>query len=50
MLMTAMGMYERALNLRITYDEQYRNYIAARNATPTEFYTSSNDMVEKLEL
>ena len=50
MLMMLNGMFDRALTLRMNYDDIYKRYIEARNGTPTHFYSLSNDQISKADL
>lgn len=50
MIMTLNGQFDRVMTARTNYDDNYKQYIAARNATPTNFYTLSNEEISKVEL
>lgn len=50
MLMAANGVFDQAITHRMNFDDSYKQYIAARNDTPTHFYTLSNGEVSKAEL
>lgn len=45
MLMTANGLYNEVITLRMNFADLYKQYIALRNDTPTQFFTSSNGSV-----
>lgn len=50
MLMASAGMFEKTIGLRMNYDEAYKEYVALRNAVPTNFYTLSNGIITASEL
>ncbi len=50
MLMTLNGMFDKAITLRMNYDDIYKQYIEARNSTATNFYSLSNEQISKIEL
>lgn len=50
MLMTANGLYDRTITLRMNFDETYKEYLKGRNAVPTEFYSLSDLAVTRVEL
>lgn len=50
MIMTTNGLFDRVITSRMNYDENYRQYIEARNNTETIFYTLSNLQINKVEL
>jgi 3-deoxy-D-manno-octulosonate 8-phosphate phosphatase (KDO 8-P phosphatase) len=50
MLMTANGLYERAITLRMNYDDLYKKYTEERNNITTDFYSLSNLLVTRVEL
>ncbi len=50
MLMAAAGIYDQVITLRMNYADQYKQYIALRNDTPTHFLTLSNGQVVQAEI
>jgi len=50
MLMTASGQFDQVINQRINYSDTYKQYVEARNATATLFFTLSNDEIKASEL
>ncbi|HXB39130.1 MAG TPA: phosphatase [Bacteroidia bacterium] len=50
MLMAANGVFDQAITQRMNFDDNYKQYIAARNDTATFFFTLSNGQVSKAEL
>jgi len=50
MLMTANGLYDRTITLRMNFDNTYKQYLEARNNTPTDFYSLDNQVVTRIEL
>lgn len=50
MLMAANGVFDQVITLRTNFDDSYKQYIAARNDTPTHFFTLSNGVVTQAEL
>ena len=50
MLMAANGVFDQVIAQRMNFDDNYKQYIAARNDTPTHFFTLSNGEVSQAEL
>ncbi len=50
MLISCNGNFDQVITLRMNFDDSYKQYIAARNDTPTHLFTLSNGEVSKAEL
>lgn len=50
MLMAVLGDYEKVVTLRMNFDESYKEYVALRKDTTTQFFTLSNGAIAKAEL